>query len=57
MAEAITLKNQLECVIDFGEKSVNKDINILSTAARDFALSLAYIYIGKVQYTSAVIVI
>jgi len=47
--QANILKKQLEHVDGVGQKALNHDVNVLQTAGRDFAISLAHIYIGKVK--------
>ena len=47
--QANLLKRQLQHINSVGEKALKHDINVLQTAARDFAVSLAHVYIGKVN--------
>ena len=45
--QANSLLKQLKYVDNVGIQGLNEDISVLHTAARDFATSLAQIYIGK----------
>lgn len=45
-SEAETLRKQLDSVVSFGLRVAQEDPAMLEVAARDFAFSLAHIYIG-----------